>query len=120
MRISDWSSDVCSSDLSWSAGVNRFWFEELSPSDWYRGDAKVDAAIGERFGELHASLKARPPAPDALDPEALVAAVIVFDQFSRNLFRGSGTTYATEAPPLKPACPAIHTGIQRQPGPPPR
>src|SRR3712207_6852040 len=47
--------------MSWTEDVNRFWFEQLSPVDWFSADPKVDTAIRERFGALHALLKARPP-----------------------------------------------------------
>ncbi|HET8726841.1 MAG TPA: DUF924 family protein [Alphaproteobacteria bacterium] len=93
--------------------VNRFWFEELRPDHWFGGDSNVDAAIRERFGTLHASLKAQPPAPETLGAEALLAAVIVFDQFSRNLFRQSSEAYAADALALKLARHAVDTAVDR-------
>jgi uncharacterized protein (DUF924 family) len=99
--------------MSWAEEVNRFWFDELSPVDWFSADPKVDAAIRERFGALHALLKAQPPVPESLDAGALVAAVVVFDQFSRNLFRQSPEAYATDAAALKLACHAVDAGVDR-------
>ena len=42
--------------MSWQDSVIRFWFDELDPDHWFRARPEVDAAIGARFGELHAAL----------------------------------------------------------------
>lgn len=97
----------------WAEIVIHFWFQELSPTDWFSAAPKVDAAIRERFGALHTSLKAHPPASETLDVETLLAAVIVFDQFSRNLFRQSPEAFATDAPALALARHAVDAGIDR-------
>jgi hypothetical protein len=57
-------------------------------------DPAVDARIRERFSDLHRSLMLHPIS--ATTPEAAVAAVIVLDQFSRNMFRGTPTAYAAD------------------------
>ena len=80
----------------WIDDVNRYWFDELDEKDWFSAGAAVDEQILERFGELHATLKREPPDPQSLSADGHVAAVLVFDQFSRNLFRGSPDTYATD------------------------
>ncbi|HYG89479.1 MAG TPA: DUF924 family protein [Azospirillum sp.] len=99
--------------MSWAEDVNRFWFEELCPADWYSGAPQVDAAIRDRFAALHAELRAQPPAPEALTAEALVAAIVVFDQFSRNLFRRSREAYATDGLALTLARHAVDAGVDR-------
>lgn len=33
-----------------------FWFNELTPAQWFTTDADVDAAIRDRFADLHARL----------------------------------------------------------------
>ena len=82
--------------MDWIDTVNRFWFEELEPKDWFGSSSDLDATIRERFANLHAALGHQPPDPGSLASEGHVAAVIVFDQFSRNLFRGLAETYATD------------------------
>jgi uncharacterized protein (DUF924 family) len=73
-----------------------FWFEELKPKDWYRRDEAVDAKIRERFGAVYEKLKAGVP-DDWLDgAEAYLAAIIVLDQFPRNMFRGTAQAFATD------------------------
>lgn len=98
---------------NWAQDVLRFWFDELRPADWFSGSAEVDDAIRTRFGQLHQALQASPLLPSSLDARALLAAVIVFDQFSRNLFRKSAATYATDARALELARHAVATGMDR-------
>jgi uncharacterized protein (DUF924 family) len=82
--------------MTWINTVHKFWFEDLRPNDWFGGGRRIDAAIRERFGGLRDDLKKSPPSIEQLDSRGLVAAVIVFDQFSRNLFRNSAEAFATD------------------------
>ena len=91
--------------------MNQFWFDELSPNDWYGGGPRIDAVIRERFGSLRERLKNKPPDGADLDSDGFVAAVIVFDQFSRNLFRRSGEAYATDSLALALASRAVGSGL---------
>jgi uncharacterized protein (DUF924 family) len=97
--------------MSWIEAVNHFWFEDLGPDDWFRGGPPIDAAILERFGGLRDDLKNNPPSADHLDSIGLLAAVIVFDQFPRNLFRKSSEAYATDNLALSFACRAVNSGL---------
>ena len=81
---------------SWVGEVLEFWFGELSIEQWFTRDDALDVRIGERFLALHERLLAqegsrRPTAG------ALLATVIVLDQFSRNLFRDDRRAYAADA-----------------------
>src|SRR3546814_13671810 len=61
MRISDWSSDVCSSDLAWVVPIQRFDGAEWSAPDNLRVDGELFSvsavspddlwAVGSRVGE---------------------------------------------------------------------
>ena len=91
----------------WIPQVLHFWFEQLSPQDWFAGKPELDDIIWDRFGDLRQELKATPPDPADLDGPGHVAAVIVFDQFSRNMFRRSPEAFATDALALALAKDAI-------------
>src|SRR3546814_7321121 len=52
MRISDWSSDVCSSDLRDEEGA-RADAETVGERDRNRGDQHRDRRVGQKFGEHH-------------------------------------------------------------------
>lgn len=82
---------------SWIDAVNRFWFEELSAENWFGGGPPIDALIRERFGGLRAKLKNIPPNAELLDADGHVALVVVFDQFSRNIFRQSSEAFTTDS-----------------------
>lgn len=97
--------------VSWVTAVNQFWFDDLRPVDWFGGGARIDTEIRARFGALRDDLKNDPPAGEHLESDGLVAAVIVFDQFSRNLFRRSAEAYATDPLALMLACQAVDRGL---------
>lgn len=70
-----------------------FWFKDLEPKQWYEVDPELDAQIKTRFGALQQSA-----AQGALDhwqqsSEGALALLILLDQFSRNLFRGSSQSF---------------------------
>lgn len=95
----------------WVAEVNRFWFEEKEPEDWFGGGPVLDAEIRDRFAKLHRELAAQPPAAETLAPEAATAAVIVLDQFPRNIFRGQAAAFATDTAALALAKAAVERGL---------
>ena len=101
------------SPAHWAQDVLYFWFAELQPNDWFSGSAAVDQAIRSRFGNLYQALQASPLLPTSLEARSLLAAVILFDQFPRNLFRGSAAAYATDARALELARHAVATGADR-------
>jgi uncharacterized protein (DUF924 family) len=78
--------------------VLRFWFEETPERLWYKQDDGLDAACAGRFGPLRdVVLESR--AEGWRDrPETMLAAIILLDQFSRNIFRGDARAF--EADPL--------------------
>jgi len=97
----------------WAAQVLRYWFEELDPDAWFRKDENVDATIRERFGTLYDQLAQLRP-EQLTTPLECIAAVIVLDQFPRNMFRGSPRAFATDALALSIAQHAIAAGLDRQ------
>jgi len=97
----------------WVEQVTRYWFEELRPEAWFRKDARVDDAIRERFAALHDEVAQLRPAQLAT-AHACLAAVIVLDQFSRNMFRGSPRSFATDPLALTISQHAIAVGLDQQ------
>jgi len=79
----------------WRSDVLKFWFG-LEPERWWKADAELDADIRRRFLKLWAT-KRELPATSFLDHSlTALAAVILFDQFPRNLFRGHAEQFATD------------------------
>jgi len=92
--------------------VLRFWLEAGSDK-WYSKDEAFDAAIRERFGEAHAAASTGRLDGWVETPEGALALVIVLDQFSRNLHRGSPETFANDEAALRHAESALAAGYDR-------
>ena len=96
---------------NWVDDVLRFWFEETRPKQWFTKDEAFDAEVRRRFLALHEALAAQPSGTLLADARAALAAIIVFDQMSRNMFRGSPRAFATDAKALAIADAAIAKGF---------
>lgn len=96
-----------------------FWFDG-DPSahrrEWFEKDLAFDQSCTCFAGALQA---AKTGALDdwAATPHGALALVILLDQFSRNLFRGSPETYAADAKARSVARAAIARGFDQQVGP---
>ena len=79
----------------WVGSVLDFWFRELEPDQWFANDAALDDRIRKDFVEVH-RLIARGDVGKLSDARSLLAAIIIVDQFSRNMFRGTPDAFATD------------------------
>ena len=70
-----------------------FWFEELSPSQWFKNDQQLDSLIKKRFLSVHNFVVKGESYQWRGEPLGCLAEVIVIDQFSRNIFRGDLKSY---------------------------
>lgn len=101
-------------DRSWIGDVLRFWFVERTPQDWFGKSWVVDLMIRDRFRGLHARLAQQVP-PDVLErPDGALAAIVVLDQFSRNLYRGEAKAFAQDEQALGIAKLTIDRGFDRR------
>lgn len=73
-----------------------FWFEELTPKDWFAGEETLDEEIEERFLPLNQQAKRGELFEWRATLEGRVAEIIVLDQFSRNLYREDGRAYSSD------------------------
>ena len=93
--------------------VLAFW-RDAGPDKWFKKDAAFDAEITRRFlAWWHAAAAGELAAWDAM-PESALALVLVLDQFPRNMFRGNGRTYASDALARAVANRAIARGFDQQ------
>ncbi len=102
------------------SGVLSFWFGDPGDADfddkgqwWFNADADLDAEIGRKFMDAY-----RQAASGELDrlretPDGCLALIILLDQFSRNLFRGSAEAFAADAKARELADYAISQGYDR-------
>jgi uncharacterized protein (DUF924 family) len=90
----------------WFAGdPNQFW-----RARWFTADPDFDATIRERFGFTHRAALDGALDGWAVTPDGALALVIVLDQFSRNIHRGSFRAFAGDAHARRIARAAIERG----------
>jgi uncharacterized protein (DUF924 family) len=92
------------------ADVLKFWFEELTPEQWYVASDDIDAMIARRFGALHAAAARCELYGWRTSPEGRLAEIIVLDQFSRNIHRGTAAAFAQDSLALALAQEAVAAG----------
>lgn len=105
--------------------VHRFWFGELDSSGlatpevakrWFGGPPEFDAAIKDRFLALHGEIATGGHREWLESPRGRVSLVIVLDQFSRNMFRGTPQMFAYDGRALEFALDGIGQGEDRMLG----
>jgi uncharacterized protein (DUF924 family) len=69
--------------------------------------------IRQRFSSLYERLKTELSAEDVSDARTALAAVIVFDQFPRNMFRGRPEAFATDDHAIGIARQALDKGLDQ-------
>jgi uncharacterized protein (DUF924 family) len=94
----------------WVGEILHFWFEELGAARWFTQSDHTDALIRKRFLGLHERLAAG-DGVDRTTGRPLLAAVIVLDQFSRNLFRETPRAFAADPIARQLARSAIAQGL---------
>jgi uncharacterized protein (DUF924 family) len=81
---------------TWVAEVLRFWLEETPAEKRFQKDEAFDADLGARFRGTHAHVVSLTLTDCVRDADTALAAVIVLDQFSRNMFRGTPAAFAND------------------------
>lgn len=76
--------------------ILKFWFEEINPSQWWAKDDDFDKLIIARFSEIHAKATCCELFEWRANAKGRLAEIIVLDQFSRNMFRGSPCAFAND------------------------
>ncbi|KZM42611.1 membrane protein [Marinomonas sp. SBI22] len=91
-----------------------FWFKELSAKQWFAKDDDLDKAISERFSVLHHQASVGELSHWRNTPKSALAEIIVLDQFSRNMFRGTPKSFAFDSLALVLAQEAIRRGDYKE------
>jgi uncharacterized protein (DUF924 family) len=89
--------------------VLAFWFSH-GWDDWWKPNPEFDAEIRERFLDLWEKQRENLPEHFLGSADEALAAIILFDQFPRNMFRGSAAQFATDPLALAIAGGAIDRG----------
>lgn len=87
-----------------------FWFAEITPAQWWKRDPAFDRLIETRFlGVLQQAAKAELFRWRA-SPQGRLAEIIVLDQFSRNVWRGTPQAFAQDPMALALSQEAVRSG----------
>lgn len=89
------SHDAVTAD--WAARLLDFWFNEVGEAGWWSHDPVLDHMSIQRFEALWREKRAL-PAETFLDrADDALAAVLLFDQLPRNMFRDTADAFATDS-----------------------
>lgn len=95
----------------WVGQVLKFWFEQTAPDQWFTKDPTFDARVRQRYLRLHEILASGGNDGLLADAQTALAAVIVLDQMSRNMFRGTPRAFAADRQALWLAEAAVARGL---------
>ena len=73
-----------------------FWFKQTPPERWFSSDPEFDTLIRGKFAEAWQSAREAGASQGSSVAESLTL-ILLFDQFSRNKFRGTAEAHATDA-----------------------
>ncbi|MEO8000623.1 MAG: DUF924 family protein [Arenimonas sp.] len=91
-----------------------FWFKEISPESWWEVKPEFDEVIRNRFMLLLHKTARGECFEWRTHPEGRLAEIIVLDQFSRNIYRGTPRAFSQDAIALVLAQEAVSLGAHRQ------
>ena len=94
--------------------VLKFWFEDLSPTDWFKTDAALDAKIRDKFQDILERASACELDSWRADANGTLAEIIVLDQFSRNIYRNTPQAFAQDGIALALAQEAVSKGFDQK------
>ena len=91
-----------------------FWFKEATPKQWWTAAEDFDRQIDARFGAVLAAAQRCELYAWRETASGRLAEIIVLDQFSRNIHRGTARAFACDPLALALAQEALATGADRE------
>jgi uncharacterized protein (DUF924 family) len=98
--------------MHWQSVLD-FWFEEISPKQWWQKDDAFDQLIKQRFGDWLIAAKKGELYQWRSEPLGRLAEVIVLDQFSRNIHRDTPAAFEADPMALALAQEAVALGADK-------
>lgn len=91
-----------------------FWFTQLTPDRWFRKDSGLDEQMRQRFGSVHRQAEQGELWRWRVTDLGRLAEIIVLDQFSRNMWRSTPRSFASDGMALVLAQEAIALGVDER------
>jgi uncharacterized protein (DUF924 family) len=73
-----------------------FWFSDYANDKWFAKNEEFDTYIRDNFFSLYGTEVDNFHINKVTSPEAALSYILIFDQFPRNMFRGSKQAFATD------------------------
>lgn len=80
----------------WAADLLQVWFNDLAPSEWFGSSEDVDQMLRIKFERKLMAVAGESPAHFLSDVKTAQAAILLFDQVPRNIYRDDPRTFATD------------------------
>src|SRR5690348_8350573 len=97
--------------LSEPGEILDFWLRDTPPERWFSSDPAFDAVVRSRFEQSWREAREGAAARWGDDREGALALILLFDQFPRNMFRGTAEAFATDALARDAARDALRRGF---------
>lgn len=94
--------------------VLAFWFDELGEKGWFAPPEGLDDTIRDRFVDLHREMALGDLSAFHSSPRHRLAAIIVLDQFPRNMYRATPMAFATDWLAVREARLLVGAGLDRE------
>ena len=94
--------------------VLKFWFVDHGQEDWFGGKPEFDAKLAAQFSATHERIAAGEGYLWRSSAEGRLAEIIVLDQFSRQLYRGSPKAFASDGMALVLAQEMVAQGLDQK------
>lgn len=94
--------------------ILKFWFVDHGREHWFGGGPEFDALLTETFAETHAAVAAGEAWTWRATPHGRLAEIIVLDQFSRQIHRGTAKAFAQDPMALALAQEVVYAGLEQQ------
>lgn len=94
-----------------SGEVLNFWFKELSESEWFVKNEKLDRVISQRFGAFLSAAEQGELSSWRTGAKGRLAEIILLDQFSRNIYRDTPHAFKNDPMALTLSQELVHLGL---------
>jgi uncharacterized protein (DUF924 family) len=101
-------------DFWFADGLERGWPSQNMSGLWFRADRSVDQGIEEQFGHLVEAALYSELVDWEARPESRLALILLLDQFTRNIYRGSGQAFAGDHRAVTLVLEGLARGMDRE------
>ncbi len=91
-----------------------FWFVEIDQEMWFKKSDEFDQLLTEKFTKMFTEVSKGEHYKWRSSAKGRLAEILILDQFSRNIFRGSALSFQFDAMALTLAQEAISLGFDQQ------